>query len=76
MGTLNMQRRHFEAIARALLDLKPDRGNQYATASIRIKGAAAYAQWEATVYKLGDVCAVSNVNFQRAKFNAACGLET
>ena len=38
-----------DSLARKLAFLRPDRGNRYASRTIKTKGAAAYAQWQETV---------------------------
>jgi hypothetical protein len=70
-----MTRQHFQVIAEALASLKPDRGNRYASRTVQTKGAAAFAQWEATVRGLAFKLASYNPRFNFSRFYKACGLE-
>lgn len=60
---MRMTRAHFEALARALKEAKPN------AAELGWEGVQA---WETTVQKIADICAVNNVSFNRAKFMEAC----
>lgn len=64
-----MQKRHFEALARALLDTRPASS---AEDTSRV-GKARRETWSHSVARIADVCAVSNVSFRRAQFFDACG---
>lgn len=71
-----MTKKQFIALAAALAEVRPDRGNAYAPASVKAKGAAAFAQWRATVDAVAATCAAQAKNgFDRARFLAACGVE-
>lgn len=60
-----MSRKHFQALADALKNLKPE-----ADAT-----PEAGAQWVASVRAIADVCASQNGLFDRSRFYAACGLD-
>ena len=61
-----MGRGHYKLIAAAL---------QRATPLAR-DGEAAMRQWRHTVYLMADALAVTNQNFRREMFLAACGVES
>lgn len=69
-----MEKRHFEAIAKTMRAIRPDRGNQYATRSVRVKGGAKYEQWTYTCRELARTLAQFNPRFNSDRFLAACGL--
>ena len=58
-----MGRGHFKLIAAALRLQRP-------------KGIQQYAQWRADVDSLANALAVTNQNFRRETFLAACGVES
>lgn len=64
-----MTRKHFQAIADALKESKPERyetsGDQYDL------GAA--DQWRFTVRLVASACSQQNANFDRGRFFGACG---
>ena len=68
-----MQKRHFEALARALQRAKPA-----PTTSPNQSGlnAAALATWEQVVLSVATMAGSTNPLFKRERFLAACGLNT
>ena len=59
-----------DSLARKLAMLRPDRGNRYASRTIKTKGAAAYAQWQETVRVLVRWCEQQAPGFDRQRFTA------
>lgn len=70
-----MTRKHFEALAAALKDSKPDKPNsameQWAVNDL----LGRMSQWRADVRAIADVCLDYNLLFNDAKFYTACGYE-
>jgi hypothetical protein len=60
-----MTRKHFNALARELLQVRPP-----ADARDTVK-----AQWFFDVQAVARVCATANTGFERQRFYTACGLE-
>lgn len=58
-----MQKRHFEALARALRETRPE--------SAKLNFFV--HQWGKDVERIADVCATTNVSFRRGQFYDACG---
>ncbi len=63
-----MTKKHFIALADELRALRPDRGNRFTPRAVQTKGAAAFAQWEATVQAMASWCARTCPAFDRARF--------
>jgi hypothetical protein len=65
-----MTRQHFEAIAAALYETRPDSQGQLPSArTFRIH------QWGKDVKRIADVLAQSNSGFKRERFYDACGFD-
>jgi hypothetical protein len=59
-----MTRRHFEALADALAEVRPDDPHMCVALSIE--------QWEKDMEAVADVCEEANDNFDRERFINAC----
>lgn len=64
-----MTKQHFEALADGLRIVKPHPGPGVHPMAY----STAMYTWQRTVKAVADVCAASNGNFDRGRFNAACG---
>lgn len=62
-----MTKKHFEALAAALYDVRRDWGGD--------RDVERREQSNDDAYAIADVCARFNPNFDRARFLAACGVE-
>ena len=63
-----------QSLIRELRALRPDRGNRYASKTVRAKGAAAYHQWENTVGAMAIWLLHRNAlaPFSQHSFSVAC----
>ena len=61
-----MTKKHFNAIAEALLFVRPT----------TTKRSKQWQQWQRDVKAMADVCAASNGRFDRQRFYFACGLDS
>jgi len=75
-----MTRQHFEAIAKALRDSRPDdlegfMTNRPAPVMMSASQSNKVFQWYKTVMKMADMCETFNPRFDRSRFLDACGWE-
>jgi hypothetical protein len=63
-----MPKQHFEALAKALLDAKPERNKHHEP----LADVCMLAQWEECVNAVASVCQQFNPRFDRDKFREAC----
>jgi hypothetical protein len=62
-------------IANRLGELRPDRGNRYAPRTARVKGAAAFAQWQETCRALAYLLCIDLKVVVEADFYEVCKCE-
>lgn len=63
-----MTRKHFQAIAEQLADLRPTNPQDW------VSIGSALAMWSDCVYRMANVGEAANPRFDRDKFYAACGM--
>ncbi len=69
-----MSKKHFEALAQKLKNLKPSGENQFASPKAKHMALGKMEQWEEMVKGVADFCASQNDRFNREQFLAACGV--
>lgn len=69
-----MTRKHFQALAEALLSTRPE-PPQWSGIRTNDKYLAALDTWKRTVKSVADACMASNGNFDRGRFERVCGAD-